>query len=259
MQVRMPNWIGCMCSYPRMSRRPPHQLKQKALGAFIGLCMGLAAPAFGADIITAARYTDPTTRYPHGVLGDQVEWGTLALALSDGSKRVYTLPARLVFEDLAPRLVDVTGDDKPEVIVVESDTQMGARLAIYGPQGRIDATPHIGTRFRWLAPVGAIDLDSDGYVEIAYIDRPHLAKTLRIWRFADGRLTEVAALPGLTNHRIGEEFISGGIRNCGSRPELILAKADWSRIVSVSYDRDWRTRDLGPMTDRDTLTQALTC
>ena len=48
-----------------------------------------------------------------------------------------------------------------------------------------------------------------------------------------GALTEVVALPGLTNHRIGEDFISGGLRNCGTGPEMITADADWRWIVAT--------------------------
>jgi hypothetical protein len=46
------------------------------------------------------------------------------------------------------------------------------------------STPWIGQRFRWLAPVAAADLDGDGAMELAYVDRPHLARTLRVWRIA---------------------------------------------------------------------------
>nr|WP_170363855.1 VCBS repeat-containing protein [Ruegeria arenilitoris] len=225
----------------------------------MAVCLWLAGPALAAETIATARYTDPTTRYPHGVLGDQIEWGSIELTLSDGKRRSFTLPDHLVFEDLAPRVIDVTGDGLPEVIAVESDARQGARLAIYGPQGRMAATPHIGTRFRWLAPVGAADLDGDGNIEIAYVDRPHLAKTLRIWRISDGRLTEIAALPGLTNHRIGEDFISGGLRSCDGKPELIVASGDWRRINAVRYDGGWQTQDLGPLKNRQALMSALNC
>ncbi|WP_437342545.1 FG-GAP repeat domain-containing protein [Ruegeria arenilitoris] len=228
-------------------------------GALMVVCLWLAGPALAAETIATARYTDPTTRYPHGVLGDQIEWGSIELTLSDGKRRSFTLPDHLVFEDLAPRVIDVTGDGLPEVIAVESDARQGARLALYGPQGRMAATPHIGTRFRWLAPVGAADLNGDGIIEIAYVDRPHLAKTLRIWRFSDGRLTEIAALPGLTNHRIGEDFISGGLRTCNGQPELIVASADWRRIIAVRYDGGWQTQDLGPLKNRQALMGALNC
>jgi len=219
--------------------------------------MGL--PALAQEI-TAARYADPTTRYAHGVLGDAVEWGALVLGLSDGTQRRLTLPETLVFEDTAPRLADLDGDGAPEVIVVESSLDKGARLAIYGRAGRITATPHIGRPHRWLAPIGAADLDGDGRIEIAYIDRPHLAGTLRIWRYEAERLTQIASKPGLSNHRIGWDFIAGGIRTCGGTPELITANADWTRIMATTLQGGRITSlEIGAYTTPQSLTAALTC
>lgn len=219
--------------------------------------MGL--PALAQEI-TVARYAEPTTRYAHGVLGDAVEWGALVLELSDGTSRRMTLPETLVFEDTAPRLADLDGDGAPEVIVVEASLDTGARLAIYGPSGRITAIPHIGRPHRWLAPIGASDLDGDGRIEIAYIDRPHLAKTLRIWRYESGRLIQIANQPRLSNHKIGWDFIAGGIRTCGNTPELITANADWSRVMATTLqDGRIKSREIGAYTSPQSLTAALTC
>ncbi|MEL6960440.1 MAG: VCBS repeat-containing protein, partial [Pseudomonadota bacterium] len=123
-----------------------------------------------------------------------------------------TLPDDHVFEDVAPRLWDVTGDGKPEVVVIETDMALGGSLAVYDQSGKIAETDHIGRTNRWLAPVGAADFDGDGRIEVAFVDRPHLAKTLRIFEFSDGVLALEAEIVGLTNHRIGEDFITGGLR-----------------------------------------------
>jgi len=205
--------------------------------------LALALPA-GAGVV-AADYADPTARYGHGVLGDAVEWGTLTLRERSGRQLSIRLPQTRVFEDTAPRLADVDGDGEAEVITVETDLALGARLSIYGPRGLIAATPFIGRPNRWLAPAGAADLDGDGRVEIADVDRPHLVRRLRIWRLEGTALREIAALDGVTNHRIGDPEISGGVRDCGAGPELVLLSADWTRVVAVRMPGPV-LRDLGP-------------
>ena len=74
-------------------------------------------------------------------------------------------------------------------------------------------------------------------MEIAYVERPHLTKTLRIWRFRDGAMTHVADHAGLTNHKIGWDFIPGGIRHCGDSPEIMTASHDWQRVMATQYRR----------------------
>jgi hypothetical protein len=187
--------------------------------------------AASAEIVSAS-YAEPTPRYQHGVFGETEEWGALAFGLSDDQRMILRLPETRVFEDIAPRLADVDGDGAPEMIVVETDLSLGARLAIYDEAGFVAATSFIGQTHRWLAPIGVADLDGDGLIEIAYIDRPHLARLLRVWRFQDGTLVEVAQVEGLTNHRLGDPAIGGGLRDCGAGPEMITANARWSRLVA---------------------------
>lgn len=240
-------------------------MRAAALALALALAVALAGPA-AAQGIAEARYAEPTERYAHAVLGDAVEHGALAVRLTDGSLQTARLDDSLVFEDTAPRLHDLDGDGHWEVVAVESHQSEGARLAVWGlDQGRLSrlaATPHIGTRFRWLAPLGAADLDGDGAMEIAYIDRPHLARVLRVWRYDAGRrrLTEVAAAEGHTNHRIGERTIAGGIRDCGAGPELVTARGDWARLLATRLEGGRLvSRDIGAHTGRDSFTAALAC
>ncbi len=206
-----------------------------------------ATPAL-SDILSA-KFTEPTSRYTHGILGDDIEYGALELEWDNTRDRglhqttvyrrgnvIMRLPQDHVFEDIAPRLYDIDGDGDHEVIVVETDIAKGAQIAVYDETGKIAETPHIGRTHRWLAPIGAADLDGDGKTEIAYIDRPHLARVLKIWRFENGKLTLVAERDGLTNHKIGQDYISGGIRDCGAGPQMIAASSDWSQIVASTFD-----------------------
>lgn len=239
--------------------------------ALISACLAafLAGTAAQAEI-ASARYDDETSRYPHGVLGDAVEYETLVVTLRNGSERRANYRESMVFEDIAPRLVDLDGDGAPEVITVESHENRGARLAVWGWKNDgltpIVATPFIGQRFRWLAPVGegAVDIDGDGFMELAYIDRPHLAKTLRVWRYTptgdSATLTEVANMGRLTNHRIGEDFISGGIRTCGPRPEFVLADATWENIMLVwMHEGKLRARAVDDFTAPPGFANVLAC
>ena len=223
----------------------------------------LGGGAAAADTITQARYAEPTDRYAHGVLGDAIEWGALEMVVTRGGGAqtyVVRLPRDRVFEDVAPRLADVDGDGAPEVVVVESQARTGAQLAVYDETGKLAATPHIGRRNRWLAPIGVADLDGDGTIELAYIDRPHLAKTLRVWRFEGGGLVPVADLPGLTNHRIGERDIGGGLRDCGQGVEMITASANWQRVMATTLrDGVLTTRDIASHIGRASLNAALAC
>ena len=241
----------------------------------LAAAFALLAGPVAADTILSATFTEPTTRYSHGVLGDAVEWGSLEVevgvrvegGLFTGFRSLtygFTLPDRLVYEDLEPRLWDVNGDGAPEVVVVLTDRDQGASLVIIGLEDDkpvvIASTPHIGQSNRWLAPVGAADLDGDGAVEIAFVDRPHLARTLRVWRLRDDSFTEVAAIEGLTNHRIGDDFIQSGLRDCGAGPQFVMASADWSRVMAVALeDGRLTTSDLGAYVDRSSIDAALGC
>ena len=233
-------------------------------------CWFVFATAGHAETIVAADYTDPTTRYAHGILGDTIEHAGLLVTLSNRAELRAIWPELVVFEDTIPRLVDLDGDGSAEVITVESHAQFGARLAVWGLDAN-DAliskayTEFIGAPYRWLAVAGAADMDGDGLIEIAYIDRPHLAKTLTIYRYVPlsdgtGRLDLVATQSGLTNHRIGERDIAGGIRTCDGITEVITANADWTRIIGTGLENGTLTsRDIGPHTDRTSFAAALDC
>ena len=239
-----------MAQAPRL----PQRLWQTVLRGAV-LMLVCVAPAMGAPVevcidgrdgrIARVCYVNATgaAPYGHGVLGATPEWEALRVvgAGAGQSPSAFSEPQH-IFEDIAPRLVDLDRDGHDEIVAVQSSFSRGARLAVFefdadGDIQLLSATPYIGTRNRWLAPIGAADLDGDGHVEIAYIDRPHLAKRLRIWRFRDGMLQHVADASGLTNHRIGEDFITSGIRDCGDGPEMLMADAGWRQVLAVHFDK----------------------
>ncbi len=177
--------------------------------------------------IAVAWLAGPTDRYRHGVLGDDLEATRLVVETRSGKRLQVDLPLRRVFEDLEPRLADVDGDDRDEIIVVESDTKSGASLALYGivdgQLKRIVATSFLGQPYRWLNPLGVGDFDGDGKLDIALVATPHIGGKLRIYRFENSNLSLFAEYPGISTHQMGStELGLGRVVSASPRDQLLV-------------------------------------
>lgn len=170
--------------------------------------------AHGAADIAAAWLAGPTARYPHGVLGDRLEAARLVVDIRTGQRIHVELPPARVFEDLEPRIVDLDGDGREEVLVVESDAALGAALAVYGvvdgQLARIAATPFIGQANRWLNPLGTGDFSGDGRMDIALVATPHIGGILRLYRYTPPGLELFAEYRGVSTHAIGSTELGLG-------------------------------------------------
>lgn len=237
------------------------------LAAALILSLAGGAAAAGEDVVwgcDGVGYAEETAEYPHGVLGDTIEYKALVLEVPTEGGTVQArmrLPEGRVFEDIAPRCADLDGDGSDEIVTVESDAQSGAQLAVYSrARGPIDRTAPIGRRFRWLAPAGFADFDGDGQTDIAYVETPHLSGILRIVTLRDGRLVELGSAPGFSNHRIGEDFITGGVRDCGDGPELVVPDLAWKQLMAVRLGPEGPvSRALSGRPEPERIQAALSC
>ncbi|NKB52922.1 MAG: hypothetical protein GKR97_11975 [Rhizobiaceae bacterium] len=184
-----------------------------------GLPDGYEANAASGDI-AKAWYVQPTRRYRHGILGDDIEAGGLKVMLRNGKTAEVSLTKSLVFEDRTPRLLDLDGDGKNEVITLMSSNSKGAAIAVFGSSDGqlelIDQTPFIGRSNRWRNVAGIADYNGDGLLEIAEVVTPHIGGTLKFWTWKNRRLKLAGSKRSFSNHAIG------------SREQRLSATADFN-------------------------------
>jgi hypothetical protein len=202
--------------------------------------------AHGHRNIVTVWFAGQTDRYRHGVFGDKLEASRLVVETDDGEQLDIVLPATRVFEDVEPRLADVNGDNSDEILVVESDIQLGASLAVYGiVEGRIvkiTATPFIGLPHRWLNPVGVGDFDGDGHADIALVATPHIGGILRLYRLTGATLSLFAEYSGVSTHRLGStELGLGRVISATPRDRLLVPNQARRALMLLEWsDNGWQ-------------------
>jgi hypothetical protein len=189
---------------------------------------GHIASAARGDI-AKAWYIQPTSRYRHAILGDAIEAGGLKVRLRNGKEAELSLPKNRVFEDRTPRLMDLDGDGKNEVITLLSSNSGGAAIAVYGIKaGKVtllDQTPFIGLSNRWRNIAGIADYNADGALEIAEVVTPHIGGTLRFWSWRSKRLNPAGSSKYFSNHAIGareQRLSTTADFNGDGRPDLAV-------------------------------------
>lgn len=154
-----------------------------------------------------ALYAIPTEKYTHGILGDKIEAEQLVVVV-DSVFYEFKLPDEYVFEDIAPRLYDVDGDNELEFITIRSNVFQGGGIAIYKIIGEqlveYAHVPEIGTTNRWLNIAAINDLDNDGIVELVWIETPHIGGILKVAKIKAGALNVLDEKTHYSNHAIGE-------------------------------------------------------
>ena len=195
----------------------------------------------GNNNIKSVWYSGSTNSYRHGVLGDSLEATKLNVLSERGKILTLTLPLKRVFEDLQPRLVDFNKDKKDEIVVIETDQNFGASLAVYaiekGNLVKITSTNFLGSPNRWLNPLGFGDFDGDGKMDIALVATPHIGGILRFYRFNKGILIPFAEYFGISTHQIGSTELGLGRVIHRSSRDLILAPDQSKRVMKLL---EWR-------------------
>ncbi|MEP7031217.1 MAG: VCBS repeat-containing protein, partial [Pseudolabrys sp.] len=189
--------------------------------------------ATGTRDIARAWFTDPVTRYDHGILGDKFEAGSLVIEMRDGNRQIVKLKDDAVFEDRTPRLADLDGDGRDEIIVVKSYLKRGSSLAIIAERkGKYDIvaeTPPLGLPHRWLNPAGIGKFNGDGKVDIALVRQPHVVGELELWNWSGNAMRKVGSLDNTANHIAGTRALDMNVTadfNGDGVPDIALPSLD---------------------------------
>ncbi len=189
------------------------------------------------DAGVSVALVDPTDRYAHGVLGDDLEASGLEI-LRDGAIRIVLEDD--VIEGIAPMLADLDGGGVSEIVVTQSNGDDGARLVARNLDGDVvgESAP-IGRGNRWRNQIGAGPLGPNGEIELVDIRTPHIGGTVQFFRLVDGSLQQVARQDGFTNHVIGSRNLD----------LAVIGDADGDGLLEVIAPAD-NLRELGVITRR---------
>lgn len=224
---------------------------------------GGVAEAIGQGPVRA-WFGRPTDRYDHGILGDAIEGGSLVVIDDAGNLHEFVLPELYVFEDITPRLVDLDGDGRNEVIAVRTDVTAGASVVVYQLEGlsltQRASTAPLGSKHRWLSIAGIADFTGDGRREIAVIKTPHIGGILEVFSLEGNQLISLyEPQTGYSTHFIGSRDLSlagtGDLTGDGIA-ELVLPDQARTRVAVLSLKDGVEilfTRDLPARIDRPLL------
>mgnify|MGYP001821984155 CR=1 FL=1 len=183
--------------------------------------------------------TAPTNRYPHAILGDDIEAGGFAIATAPSLE----VTARVAIEEPAViegrRAIwaDFDGDGTLEVQVTVSDGDGGARLVVFEESGEIStegAAVGRGSRWRHQIAFGNFGGAQRG-VEVV---TPHIGGIVSFHEY-DEEISRVARRSDFTSHAIGSRELEGGVAidmDGDGDLELVIPTQDRRELVAIGLE-----------------------
>ncbi len=150
---------------------------------------------------------DPTDRYEHGALGDDLEGGSVKLVTLDPKPALQleiVLPGDVVAEGIAPLWVDLSGDGVRDLILTLSSDEDGAQVVVLNEKGEpLAGGAPVGEGQRWRHIIAVDALGPYGELELVEVLTPHLGGIVQYHRWGDHRLDLLTSLGEYGSHELG--------------------------------------------------------
>ena len=147
-----------------------------------------------------------TGRYAHGVLGDALEAGSIAIVNTDPVEVTQVIDVSPgVIEGISAIWVDTDGDEMREILVTVSDDVEGAKLVVYEEDGSINwQSEPVGRGYRWRHQLVVTAFEAGTGTFIAENVTPHIGGITEFLPLsgADGPVL-LSELEGFSTHRLG--------------------------------------------------------
>ena len=197
--------------------------------------------------------TKPSTRYPHGIAGDEWEATEITLLETQPELKVVlqiAIPGQKVLEGISPLWADLNGDGQREIIVTQSDAEQGAQVVVYDESGaQVAAGPAVGRGNRWRHQIAAAPFGENGEVELAEVLTPHIGGIAGFYRLDGGWLSLVVQQEGVTSHPVYSRNLDMGLAadmDGDGQPELMVFDQRFEELTALRRTADgvtlaWQT------------------
>jgi hypothetical protein len=192
-----------------------------------------------------AVLSDPTRRYVHGVIGDDLE--AEVITVLEPSKDGVGVASRVapesggVFELVSPLWFEGPGGEQL-LAVTESVEGIGSRISAYRPDGNLVAAgPFYGEPQRWHHLLAAGPFGPNGELELAVVRTPHIGGVVEFYA-VDGSSAELeitATQPGYATHRIYTRNLDtarAGDLDGDGRWELLIPDQTYTELGAVRHE-----------------------
>jgi hypothetical protein len=195
--------------------------------------------------------SNPSAVYDHGIMGDAIEAQGITLtnlSVDGQADQIITLTGQTIIEGISAIWADLDADGIREIIVTQSNAQLGAQIVVYDNHGQqVASSTTIGQGYRWRHQIAVAPFGLNGEMELADVLTPHIGGIVEFFKMNNDTLDLLAQVPGYTSHVIGSRNLDMALAmdaDADGRVELVLPNQSLHTLAAIQRttqgaDVDW--------------------